>query len=186
MILVISTSSPVTSIALIEHDAIIFADELNAPRAASGAVIQLVQRADVDFRKLNGIAVDVGPGSFTGVRVGVTMAKIWSAQHQLPLFGISAFDLVSTTQPVAITSKRNEVFYRDLDGLTRVLSVSEVPAGTVGSGLGGKHPCAANAISCQNRWQESDAYTLVPFYLAEPAISQAKQQHIMGETLRDV
>lgn len=55
----------------------------------------MMQRANVSAADLDGIAVAIGPGSYTGLRVGLAMAKGLALANQKPLLGISTLDIVA-------------------------------------------------------------------------------------------
>ncbi len=56
---------------------------------------QMMQRASVTALDLEGIAVAVGPGSYTGLRVGLALAKGLALANQTPLLGIGTLDIVA-------------------------------------------------------------------------------------------
>ena len=56
---------------------------------------QMMQRANVSAADLAGIAVAVGPGSYTGLRVGLALAKGLALANQTPLLGIGTLDIVA-------------------------------------------------------------------------------------------
>jgi tRNA threonylcarbamoyladenosine biosynthesis protein TsaB len=56
---------------------------------------QMMQRANVSATDLAGIAVAVGPGSYTGLRVGLALAKGLALANQTPLLGIGTLDIVA-------------------------------------------------------------------------------------------
>jgi tRNA threonylcarbamoyladenosine biosynthesis protein TsaB len=60
------------------------------------AVDSAVREASLTFESLNLIAVAVGPGSFTGVRVGLTSAKAWGEVYQTPLIGVSRLEAIAS------------------------------------------------------------------------------------------
>ena len=53
----------------------------------------VMSRAELDFSQLDMIAVTVGPGSFTGIRIGISMAKSLALATGCPLYGITTFAL---------------------------------------------------------------------------------------------
>lgn len=63
-------------------------------------VIQVLERAGQDSSTLEGIAVAIGPGSFTGLRVGIAVAKGMCLATHVPLIGIPSLDVLAAAQPV--------------------------------------------------------------------------------------
>jgi tRNA threonylcarbamoyladenosine biosynthesis protein TsaB len=67
------------------------------------------------------LAVTIGPGSFTGLRIGLAAARGLALARQLPAIGITSFDAVKTDdragQPlfIALESKRAELFLQRRD-----------------------------------------------------------------------
>jgi tRNA threonylcarbamoyladenosine biosynthesis protein TsaB len=59
------------------------------------AVHELLHAADVEMRELSAIAVGTGPGSFTGLRVGVSYAKGVSAGGRIKIVGIPSLDAMA-------------------------------------------------------------------------------------------
>lgn len=57
-------------------------------------VADMLRKAELPFSALTGIAVTIGPGSYTGLRVGLGFAKGISLAHNLPLFGINTLDVI--------------------------------------------------------------------------------------------
>jgi len=55
----------------------------------------LLARLHWSLKDLNAIAVDVGPGSFTGVRIGMTVAKTLGQFLGLPVLGIPSLDIIA-------------------------------------------------------------------------------------------
>ena len=55
----------------------------------------MMQRANVTPADLDGIAVAIGPGSYTGLRVGMALAKGLALANQTSLLGISTLDIVA-------------------------------------------------------------------------------------------
>jgi tRNA threonylcarbamoyladenosine biosynthesis protein TsaB len=59
------------------------------------AIAQLWARAGINPADLEAIAVAVGPGSYTGLRVGLSVAKGIALGHKLPLVGVGTLDIVA-------------------------------------------------------------------------------------------
>lgn len=58
------------------------------------AIEELLARHDIDIRDLVGIKVDTGPGSFTGVRLGVTIANTLATLLNIPINDLPTQTLV--------------------------------------------------------------------------------------------
>jgi tRNA threonylcarbamoyladenosine biosynthesis protein TsaB len=53
---------------------------------------KLLKEKDLKPTDITALAVAVGPGSFTGIRVGIATAEGFSIPHQLPVYGVSTLD----------------------------------------------------------------------------------------------
>lgn len=92
--------------------------------ALMGVIGAALGRADATFRDVGAIAVSVGPGSFTGVRIGVATARGLALALKVPATGIAtlealAFEAGSLARgrPVlAVLDARREEFYAALYG----------------------------------------------------------------------
>lgn len=63
------------------------------------AIQVLLARCDLTLDDLTALAVSVGPGSFTGLRIGVALAKGLASGKKLPLVGVSTLDTLAAAQP---------------------------------------------------------------------------------------
>lgn len=102
-ILGIDTAIPTASVALIENDELI-AEVIQGERGSqigkgatlgnhASIILPLIQsvfdKACLGFQDLSAIALSIGPGSFTGLRIGLATAKGLAYETGLPLLGIS-------------------------------------------------------------------------------------------------
>ena len=55
----------------------------------------LFKKCNIEYRDLSGVAVSMGPGSFTGLRVGVSYAKGICFALKIPLFGIDSLEALA-------------------------------------------------------------------------------------------
>jgi tRNA threonylcarbamoyladenosine biosynthesis protein TsaB len=58
----------------------------------------MLRRAVVEPGKLHGVAIALGPGSYTGLRIGLGFAKGLALAHDLPLIGVSTFEILMRAQ----------------------------------------------------------------------------------------
>ena len=63
------------------------------------AVAQALQRAGVGVEALGALGVATGPGSFTGLRVGLALVKGLAMARNLPLVGVPTLDSLAVAQP---------------------------------------------------------------------------------------
>jgi tRNA threonylcarbamoyladenosine biosynthesis protein TsaB len=86
------------------------------------AIRSLCEWAGVRLDRLAAIAVGIGPGLFTGLRVGVTTAKVMAQALRVPVIGVPSLDLVayplrhtsrhpSRVIAAVLDARRHEIFY---------------------------------------------------------------------------
>jgi len=105
MLLAIDTSTRVMGVALydgervvcesvwasLDHHTVELAPAVNAAMARSG----------IGFEDLSALAVASGPGSFTGLRIGMALAKGLALAYHLPIIGVPTLDILAAAQPLA-------------------------------------------------------------------------------------
>ena len=65
------------------------------------AVADTLSRAGLQIQNINLLAVATGPGSFTGLRIGMALAKGIALARHLPIIGIPTLDIVAESLPVS-------------------------------------------------------------------------------------
>lgn len=132
LILSLETSAAQCSVALHKKGKILDTLEISEGQAHASKLAILIneifQKTGINFNELSAVAVSAGPGSYTGLRIGVSTAKGICYALNIPLISVSTLDLLTFqflhNQPVKngllcamIDAKRMEVYCQvtDLD-----------------------------------------------------------------------
>ena len=98
-ILGIDTSTPIGSVGLIDGDKFVAEHTLNIVQAHSSrlmpAIDQVLKWGGLTVQELDACAVGIGPGSFTGVRIGVCTIKSLCYALQKPIIGVSTLEAIA-------------------------------------------------------------------------------------------
>lgn len=97
MLLSMDSSAVTASVALTDGDEIIKSEFVNSGLTHSETLLPMITRV-MDSRKyseLDGIAITAGPGSFTGVRIGVATVKGLAFNDDIPCFSVSTLEAIA-------------------------------------------------------------------------------------------
>lgn len=134
MLLALDTATPVVTVAVHGGAGILASYDAEAgPRHGellAPAVVDVLARAGIDRRDLTEVVVGVGPGPYTGLRVGLVTARTLGAVLAVPVVGVVTLDalaaaqtaLIASRQPyvVATDARRREVYWARYEGHRRI------------------------------------------------------------------
>lgn len=112
LILAFDTATDVATSALVS-DGEVLGERCSRAVTLLEDVDALVRQAGAHTRELDALAVGVGPGSFTGVRIGLSTARGLALALAIPAAGVSTLDALAAGAPGAvpvIDARRREVF----------------------------------------------------------------------------
>ena len=122
LVLGIETSTPQASVAIGSEQGVIASAMVSRGKSYNEfllpAVCFCLQEAGIGFRNLGGVAVSLGPGLYTGMRVGVATAKALAQALSVPIVGLASLDLLAydvryspKTICAVLDARRHEVFH---------------------------------------------------------------------------
>jgi tRNA threonylcarbamoyladenosine biosynthesis protein TsaB len=126
LILAFDTATDVATSALVE-DGEVLGERISKAATLLEDVDALLRQASARTADLGALAVGIGPGSFTGVRVGLATARGLGLALGVPAAGISTLDALAAGAPGAVPvvdARRGEVFV--LEGEPKVIAPAEL------------------------------------------------------------
>ena len=99
-ILGIDTSTKFCNLGLIEDEDVLIEYTINGLKKKHSSILvpairNLLKTMGLKMEEINGIAISIGPGSFTGLRIGLCVAKGLCYARSLPLLGITTLDAMA-------------------------------------------------------------------------------------------
>ncbi|MBW9204730.1 tRNA (adenosine(37)-N6)-threonylcarbamoyltransferase complex dimerization subunit type 1 TsaB [Mumia sp. zg.B53] len=127
LILALDTAAPATSVALHDGTTVLASDSrpgaMSHGEMLAPAIAAVLARAGVDRRDVTDVAVGVGPGPFTGLRVGVVTARTLAVSLHARLHGVCSLDVIAAEAVaagavedafvVATDARRKEVYWAE-------------------------------------------------------------------------
>jgi len=119
-ILSIDTSSKICSAAILENEKLI--DEINLDNGKTHSenlipiVQEILEKNNLNLSEIDLIAVSVGPGSFTGIRIGIASVKAMAEVHKIPVASVTSLETLAKIDEskkinVALIDARNNQVY---------------------------------------------------------------------------
>ena len=137
LILAFDTATGVATSALVREGEVI-GDRSSKPLRVLEDAQALVEEAGLEPEAVDAIAVGTGPGSYTGLRIGLVTARALSLSLGAPVAGVSTLDALAAGAPGAvpvIDGRRGEVFTLEA-GVPVVLKPEQVKVGAGGTYVG--------------------------------------------------
>lgn len=105
MLLAVDTSTSLVGLALYDGNQILgemtWTTKQHHTTELSPALSGLLKRCGVTMNMVQALGVAIGPGSFTSLRVGLSLIKGIALARNLPVIGISTLDVIAAAQPLA-------------------------------------------------------------------------------------
>ncbi len=102
-LLALDTSTTMAVLALVRDDGTVIGltsdPKIRHGRRLVPDIRELLMDAGLSVRDLHALAVGLGPGSFTGLRIGLTAAKVLAYSLQGPLYGLNSLELLARGAP---------------------------------------------------------------------------------------
>lgn len=97
LLLSVDSSAVTASAALTENGRVIKSELINKGLTHSETLLPLIESVmdGKAYKELDAIAVTVGPGSFTGVRIGVAIVKGLAFPYDIPCIGVSTLEAIA-------------------------------------------------------------------------------------------
>ncbi len=122
LILGLETSTLRSSVALADRDRVLASASLGVPRRhgefVGPAIRFCLEQCGLAADRVTGVAVGLGPGLFTGLRVGIATAQAFAAARHLPVVGLSGLDVLAFQERytdrlicAVIDARRGELFW---------------------------------------------------------------------------
>ncbi len=179
MLLALDTSGPFCSTALLKQDGSTTerSDEIGRGHAEHlmPMLEELLEKQSDSWADINVIACTTGPGSFTGLRVGLAAARGLALGLNCPCIGVTVFEAfsygISDGLAVTIDARRGEIWMQLFDGEThgslavKVEQVHEFIPADVGQLIGSGAPLVA---------EMSDRFTVINDKASPPISAVAK------------
>ena len=109
--LVIDTSTPRTIAALVAQDAVIWSGFHDGATSHGEALGKLIAEAknQTNFNSVDQVVVGMGPGPFTGLRVGIAFARTFAMAREIPCIGVASLDAIAGGAS-ALTEMRSDFY----------------------------------------------------------------------------
>lgn len=112
-LLAIDTSSNLLSIALF-NDQNVIAFENSLSQMQHGVLLlpkikELLSNNQFTAKDIDGIIIGMGPGSYTGLRIGVTAAKMWGLSQKIPVYPVSSLAVMASRVVDGSTTKKQAI-----------------------------------------------------------------------------
>ena len=119
--LAIDTSTSKTIVGIIEDGTVLFEEAHEGATDHGRALSELVAKALKVSKPPQQVVVGMGPGPFTGLRVGIAFAQTFALARNIPVIGVCSLDAIKVDQSeytVAIDARRKEIYWASYkDGL---------------------------------------------------------------------
>ena len=137
-VLAIDTSTSRTSVAVIQGDSVLFSGHRDGATAHGPSLPALVQEA-LTASDVDEVVVGMGPGPFTGLRVGIAFAQSFALARQVPVRGVCSLDAIAAQIEekdfiITVDARRKEVYWaRYTDGIRVGEPAVSFPADVTGA-----------------------------------------------------
>ena len=112
--LAIDTATSRTIVAMVDEDQVLFEKFHEGAMDHGKAITELVAQALKVCPVPDQVVVGMGPGPFTGLRVGITFAQSFAFARNIEVIGVCSLDAISIDQAeytVAIDARRKEIYW---------------------------------------------------------------------------
>lgn len=164
--LAIDTSTSRTIVGLTDGENILFQAFADGATDHGRAVSELVSQALLNNPAPDQVVVGMGPGPFTGLRVGIAFARTFALSREIPVIGVCSLDAIEIGKPsytVAIDARRKEIYWARYEAGKRVEGPSVSKPDEVNDFIIDQFPTIAALVRISKIQNESE-----PFYLRRP------------------
>lgn len=191
LILGIETATERIGVGLVGSEGILATFEATRGRHHAEIVVPAIEfvcrHADVSVDELSSIAVDVGPGLFTGMRVGLATAKSMAAALEIPIVGLTSLEILAHSCRHSdriicsvVDARKGQVFFgfhrATVDGIE---SLGQAQAGQVQDLIGAIEDRDQTVVcvgdGAQRYRDDLEGHSLIDFadrHLAHPSVDQ--------------
>ena len=206
ILLALDTSQGTSVAVLVDGKVVAEVGDPNPMRHAENIgtlIASCIEQAGVSSAEVTDVAVGIGPGPFTGLRVGIAAAKMFAAGSKARLHGVGSLDAIAfklaLTEPTLVIAdaRRSEVYF----GLYQGKSPNGVPKALLVPGVSKQaeledrlqaqgqeyelisEPVAAGSVGLLALARQSEGYSAGPIqanYLREPDATFANPKKVSG------
>jgi tRNA threonylcarbamoyladenosine biosynthesis protein TsaB len=164
--LAIDTATSRTIVAMVDEDQVLFEKFHEGAMDHGKAITELVAQALKVCPVPDQVVVGMGPGPFTGLRVGITFAQSFALARNIEVIGVCSLDAISIDQAeytVAIDARRKEIYWASYKDGKRIAGPAvDKPADVEGFILD-EYPDMAKLVELSKTQNISE-----PMYLRRP------------------